>query len=237
MLKDLFSNRLFILVLAFFVLCVVGGSLYIWYVERTGVEKLADTPDRVKELMEKRQSTAEVPEGDTSPGGHWHGDEWHAEPHESLTLDTPEAKTVVPMLTAAELDALYHQIAAEISEMNSADELDMGLDLSKYSPKQLEHLQKVGIDLSRLPKKLQNKITDHQWRQKGLEPPPQGYTYIEKGRGSYFLHKEGDPFIELLTDDKGNVTGASFMGPPGGDPIEVMKEAAKRARSGNTSER
>ncbi len=115
----------------------------------------------------------------------------HEGPHDASAPPTPESKTVEPILASAELDALYHQITAEISKMNSASEFSNGLDLSKYSQKQLEHLQRVGIDLSRLPKNLQDKITDHQWRQKGLKPPPQGYTYLQGEDGTYFLYKEG----------------------------------------------
>ena len=41
MLKDLFSNRLFIGALAFFVFCVVGSLLYMKHVERQGAKELA----------------------------------------------------------------------------------------------------------------------------------------------------------------------------------------------------
>lgn len=42
MLKSLFSNRLFIGALAFFVLMTVGGALYMQHVEKQAVETLAD---------------------------------------------------------------------------------------------------------------------------------------------------------------------------------------------------
>ena len=84
MLKELFSNRLFIGALAFFILSVVGGMLYISHVEKQSVEELATDEDRVKQLTEKQQPqpTAKAPVGDTSQGGHFHEDEtWHEGAH------------------------------------------------------------------------------------------------------------------------------------------------------------
>ena len=83
MLKELFSNRLFIGALAFFVLCVGGGTLYISHVEKQGAEELVTDEDSVKLVPEKQQQpTAEAPVGDTSQGGHFHADgTWHGTPH------------------------------------------------------------------------------------------------------------------------------------------------------------
>ena len=83
MLKELFSNRLFIGALAFFILSVVGGTLYISHVEKQGAEELATDEDPVKQVPEKQQQpTAEAPVGDTSQGGHFHADgTWHGTPH------------------------------------------------------------------------------------------------------------------------------------------------------------
>lgn len=85
MLKDLFSNRLFLGALAFFVLCVAGSLLYQQHVERQSARELAATQDRVKSLTEKPnpKPTAEVPVGDTSQGESVQADgTWHAEPHD-----------------------------------------------------------------------------------------------------------------------------------------------------------
>ena len=94
MLKDLFQNRLFIGALAFFSLCVVGGTLYISHVEKQDVEELATDEDRVKQGTEKQQPqpTAKAPVGDTSQGGHWHGDEWHEEPHAPVAQLSTDAR-------------------------------------------------------------------------------------------------------------------------------------------------
>ncbi len=97
MLKDLFSNRLFIGALAFFILSVVGGTLYISHVEKQSVEELATDEDRVKQLTEKQQQpTAKAPVGDTSQGGHFHEDgTWHEGPHETPSLAEVDTSTPV----------------------------------------------------------------------------------------------------------------------------------------------
>ena len=80
MLKNLFSNRLFIGALAFFVLMVVGSTLYLQHVEKQS----ARANERLKVLTEKQQQqpTAEVPVGETSQGGDIHADGIrHTEPH------------------------------------------------------------------------------------------------------------------------------------------------------------
>ena len=76
MFKELFSNRLFIGALAFFILCVVGGSLYISHVEKQDAEELARDEDLVKQFTAKQQQqpTAKAPVGETLQGGHFNED-------------------------------------------------------------------------------------------------------------------------------------------------------------------
>ena len=85
MLRDLLSNRTFMGALAFFVLMIVGGMLYLKHVERRAQEKIAHTNEIVKQLNDQKANpleAAEVPEGDAARGGHFHADgTWHAEPH------------------------------------------------------------------------------------------------------------------------------------------------------------
>ena len=109
MLKELFSNRLFIGALAFFILCVVGGTLYISHVEKQGAEELATDEDRVKQVPEKQQQqpTAKAPVGDTSQGGHFHEDgTWHGEPHLMPPLSVPPIPTQQPPSNAIDLSKL-----------------------------------------------------------------------------------------------------------------------------------
>ena len=84
MLKELFSNRLFIGALAFFIFCVAGSLLYMHHENQKGAEYDAETQDRVAQWNAKQnqQSPAEAPVGDTSQGGHFHADgTWHGTPH------------------------------------------------------------------------------------------------------------------------------------------------------------
>ena len=74
--------------LTLFVIAVLSISGYFFYQSQQEPDlKITDidviTPD---------PPTTKAPVGDTSQGGHWHGDEWHAEPHESV--ETAQ-KTVV----------------------------------------------------------------------------------------------------------------------------------------------
>ena len=69
MLKNLFSNRLFIGALAFFILCVVGSLLYQQHVEKQSARELAETEVRIKAITEKPPPPAQAPVGETSQGG------------------------------------------------------------------------------------------------------------------------------------------------------------------------
>jgi len=50
--------------------------------------------------------TAKVPVGDTSQGGHWHGDVWHSEPHTGAADVFPERDDPTGSLAAANLSDL-----------------------------------------------------------------------------------------------------------------------------------
>ncbi len=100
MLKDLFSNRLFIGALVFFVLMVVSGTLYLRRIERQGQIELERTQERHKQWQARQQQTPKVPEGDTAQGGHFHTDGmWHAEGHDQIgDVDTTVTKTPADVL-------------------------------------------------------------------------------------------------------------------------------------------
>ena len=84
MLKSLFSNRLFLGALAFFVLMIVGGTLYLRHIKRQGQIELERTQERLKQWEAQQKQTEKVPEGDTAQGGHFHADgTWHPGPHET----------------------------------------------------------------------------------------------------------------------------------------------------------
>ena len=54
MFKSLFSNRLFIGALVFFVLMTVGGTLYMQHVDRQSALALAETQERIKQWNERQ---------------------------------------------------------------------------------------------------------------------------------------------------------------------------------------
>ena len=101
MLKELFSNRLFIGALAFFILCVVGGTLYISHVEKQGAEELATDEDPVKKVTKKQQQpTTKAPVAEQTPQGHFHEDgTWHGEPHDA---SMPQTLAQLPIASSGE---------------------------------------------------------------------------------------------------------------------------------------
>ncbi len=103
MFKELFSNRLFIGALVLFIFCVVGSLLYMQHVKRQDTANLAETQQRVKQWDEKQNpTTAEVNEGDTSPGGHFHADGTsHEGPHVDALMP-PKTLAQLPIASSGE---------------------------------------------------------------------------------------------------------------------------------------
>ena len=116
MIKDLFSNRLFIGALAFFILTVGGSLLYMQHVKRQTARELAAHKAHLKQFTEKQKpTTAKAPVGDTSQGGHFHADgTWHAGPHEIPSDETIESD--------AEFKARVEKNAAEMAAAKTARE-------------------------------------------------------------------------------------------------------------------
>ena len=138
MLRDILSNRFFMGALAFFVLIVVGGTLYLKHVERQMVQEMARTEAAIKRLTEKQSPTAKAPIGDALQGGHWHGDEWHADPH--APVEPPgEAPVAVPPKTEPHP---YDALSAEEQEAYRQRSIAITLE---YLPEKLE-LEKASRD-------------------------------------------------------------------------------------------
>lgn len=87
MFKEFFSNRLFICALVFFILILVGGTLYLKHVERQTQREIQHTEEALQRMSKPSQTgtpqTADVPEGaGTESGGHFHADgTFHDQPH------------------------------------------------------------------------------------------------------------------------------------------------------------
>ena len=112
MLKDLFRNRLFIGALAFFVLMVVGGMLYMQHVEQQSARELAETQERIKAGTEKPPATAQAPVEDTSQAGDVHVDgDSQKPPTDSATTSGGDA--AVPQLSEAEIERLLAENRAQ----------------------------------------------------------------------------------------------------------------------------
>ncbi len=108
-------------------------------------------------------ANTEVSEQETEAAGHWHGDEWHAEPHEA------------PIGTSSEIAPGIYS------------------DFSNFSEEKLREM------------------AAQYWRQLGVPPPPEGYTYIwdddlqhelgitarRDANGEPILHPEGDPIFDV----------------------------------------
>ena len=222
MFRNLLKNRLFMAGFVFFLFSVVGGSLYLWHIERQTTENMERDATRTKasstagENQGPRTETPIVQE--TSPEGHVHADgTWHEGEH-TVGESTPQTgiKPPVPTvgdvdspLTEREIRSLYSQLAKEIEAMRPED-LHKGPDLSQYSEKQRNYLLKRGLNLALFPKNVQDKLSAHEWEKIGMEPPPPGYTYLQNEDGTYFLHKAGEPHIVVHTDADGKVTGSTF---------------------------
>ena len=205
------------------------------------LEKPTQAPTTQTLVGEKPSQT---PVGEkTEQAGHSHADgTWHAGSHDPVEmppatgskLPAPTAGNVDSPLTESEIKSLYRQLGREIAEMSPEEYDSSPADLlSRYSQKQLNYLLNRGINVDLLPPDVQKIVEDHMWRQQGVEPPPPGYTYLQKEDGTYFLHKEGEPLIlDVHTDAQGNVTGGSFsyMGSANGRDIdEITREVARKA--------
>lgn len=77
--KDLFTNRLFVGALVFFILTVGGTLLYLQHIKQQTADESIHPEVSIKTLTSKQPTTAEGPVNETSHGGHVHKDvTWHA---------------------------------------------------------------------------------------------------------------------------------------------------------------
>ena len=91
MLKNLFSNRLFLGALAFFVLCVGGSLLYMHHENQKGAAEFAETEKRVEQWNERQnvQPAAEVTVAETTESG---DDRDNVSPNQAIvSVDQPQS--------------------------------------------------------------------------------------------------------------------------------------------------
>ena len=178
MLKELFSNRLFIGALAFFIFCVAGSLLYMHHENQKGAEYDAETQDRVAQWNAKQNPlpTTETPvvEETQQPqqGGHFHTDgTFHAGPHEPLIESTQSAST------------------ESTGELVPRPGSFLERFLSRFSPAEAKRAMSAWFEKA------------------GVPPPPRGYEYIwedawvvkRDADGNPVINKIGEPYIQVYT--------------------------------------
>lgn len=149
----------------------------------------------------------------TVSGGHWHGDEWHAEPHEEQaivqdesTSDSDEGLTIGDPSTGITIisDVDPNDILTE-SEIQALNEKirqgDVHRHPEKLSQREMEYLSIVGIDLSMVPPDIRRQrlqeIDRQFYGQFGLKPPPEGYgfSFSDLDKGILNLDENGMPIV------------------------------------------
>ncbi|MXY29203.1 hypothetical protein F4Y59_13720 [Candidatus Poribacteria bacterium] len=78
MFHRLLSKNRFFMALVLVLVFVASGLLYLNTVKRQATRDIQSTQERVN-------APKPPPPGETAESGHWHGDVWHAEPHEAHT--------------------------------------------------------------------------------------------------------------------------------------------------------
>ena len=101
---------------AFILLALIGGTFWHLHVQRI----MNTEPTKV-------YKAPETPAAPPTTGGHWHGDEWHAEPHPAPAAAEPlveVAPRVVPRLPT--LEEVHEELRAIVARPlpPNADELD-----------------------------------------------------------------------------------------------------------------
>ena len=195
------------LVIAISILLAFCAGIYFW-TEWQKKEFDASLPE--PPAVEEQQAADDVADDvtDDTAGGHWHGDEWHAEPHEVqnegntsngdewLTIGDPS--TGVTITSDVDISELLTE--SEIEELNQTLERE-GFHPEKLSQRQLDYLSVVGINVDMLPPKQRQQFKAEldiqffgQW---GLKPPPEGYSFnfSDLDKGTLILDENGMPIL------------------------------------------
>ena len=197
------------LVIAISILLAFCAGIYFW-TEWQKKEFDASLPE--PPAVEEQQVADDVADDvtDDTAGGHWHGDEWHAEPHEVqnegntsngdewLTIGDPSTGVTITsdvdiseLLTESEIQALNEKIRRG----------DVHRHPEKLSQREIEYLSVVGIDLAMVPPDIRRQrlqeIDRQFYGQLGLKPPPEGYSFSfsDLDKGILNLDENGMPIV------------------------------------------
>ena len=196
-------NRKIIIAAIGFVIAVAIGLHFYAEWQMAKFDASLPTPP-AEEEQQRIDETADDTAGDTS-GGHWHGDEWHAEPHEvqndgdeGITIGDPSKGVTITadediseLLTDSEVEALNEKIRRG----------DVHRHPEKLSQREIEYLSVVGIDLSMVPPDIRRQrlqeIDRQFYGQFGLKPPPEGYSFSfsDLDKGILNLDENGMPIV------------------------------------------
>jgi hypothetical protein len=222
MVKNLFSNRLFIGALAFFILCVVGGTLYMWHVERQLAEYAAETQDRVAQWKEKQKPTTEISAADI-PQEHLHQDgTFHAaQPIKQMNTDGSETKDARVRSASRSTDEgilekigkfnVFENYISELPLPNQA-ELEKYWTLETFTAAAREYWEERGgleISDAEFNQGIQETYQQH-LDEYGFPPAPPGY-YITipshaAASGKAYYSKKNEFYIDLVWDKYGTNT-------------------------------
>ena len=119
MLNRLLSKNRVFMALVLAVVFVASGLLYLNTVKRQATRDIQSTQERVN-------APKPPPPGETAESGHWHGDEWHTEPHAPVEVSEAEVSepATSPELTPVQggsgsVDAVKAQVAPPGQESSS----------------------------------------------------------------------------------------------------------------------
>ena len=222
MLKNLFSNRLFIGALAFFIFCVVGGTLYMWHVERQLAEYAAETQDRVAQWKEKQKPTTEISAADI-PQEHLHQDgTFHAaQPIKQMNTDGSETKDARVRSASRSTDEgilekigkfnVFENYISELPLPNQA-ELEKYWTLETFTAAAREYWEERGgleISDAEFNQGIQETYQQH-LDEYGFPPAPPGY-YITipshaAASGKAYYAKKNVAYVDLVWNKYGTNT-------------------------------
>ena len=152
--KDVFLQRVIFGTLLFLVCIIAFGIVSLKHIKSQAQNAVAETTTQVQSLKGNPPKTP--PLGKTvSESGHWHGDEWHADPHEDVLPPIIEAG-LSPAPSAGPTEGQSAQVDAQIPE-SSARIQEFGKAV--YGPKFAEWFKK-DVEISEKLIQVHQKLAD-----------------------------------------------------------------------------
>jgi len=145
MLREILANRTVQASVVFIVLMGVGSLIYLWHVERENAWSVAETAAvarRYEKILERApQDTAARKPNSDAVGGHWHGDEWHADAHPPNSDGEPQAAQGLSPPADYHGNPVYWIPGIEYETLGTSH--GVPLSFPRISPEKLERLMDV----------------------------------------------------------------------------------------------